>query len=443
MTTYGLDGPRHSPYWSGHAGRSKPPSGVTPTTGFVLGKIFGVEIRIDWSVALIFAILLFNLGGGLLPSWHPDWSSALRWATALGAALLFVGSVLVHELAHALVARQRGVPVPRITLFVFGGIAQLDQEPDSPISEFLIASVGPLTSLLLGLAATFFGTHLAGVDLAAAAASQDPAQVRAVLEQVSPWSTLLLWLGPVNIMLAVFNTIPGFPLDGGRVLRSILWGLTRDLRRATRWASAAGQAIAWLLMGLGIFDVLGGALGSGLWLVLIGWFLNNAARSSYQTLLVQQLLSDVAVGELMRRDPARVAPEMLLADFVRNYLLASDQRLFPVEREGLLLGVVGFDDVRALPESDWSKVTLNELMRPRAQIEMLEADMPAAQALQRLIERRREQMLVGDGQRVLGLLVRGDVLRWLALRGDLAGAVAAGGLGEEELLSPSRLPHSP
>jgi CBS domain-containing protein len=273
---------------------------------------------------------------------------------------------------------------------------------------------------LLGLGAIFLGTYLAGVELAVAAALKDPGLVRAALEQVSPWSTLLLWLGPVNIMLALFHIIPGFPLDGGRVLRSILWGVTRDLRRATRWASAAGQAFAWLLMTIGIFDVLGGALGSGLGLLLIGWFLNHAARSSYQTLLVQQLLSDVAVRDLMRREPARVPPDMLLAEFVRNHLLASDQRVFPVERDGQLRGLVCFDDVRALPESDWSKVRLRELMTPPAECTMLNADVPAAQALQQLTERGREQMPVGDGRRMLGLLVRGDVLRWLALRGNVA-----------------------
>jgi len=419
VTTHSLEYPRHSP-WRGRAGGGKQPRGVGSPSGFSLGRIFGVEICIDWSLALIFAVIVFNLGGQLLPSWHPDWSEALRWATAFGAALLFVASVLVHELSHALVAKRRGLPVVRITLFVFGGAAQLDQEPDSPMSEFLIGSVGPLTSLLLGLGALSLGTYLAGIELAIAAALKDPALVRAALEQVSPWSTLLLWLGPVNITLALFHIIPGLPLDGGRVLRSILWGVNRDLRRAMRWASAAGQGFGWLLMTIGIFDVLGGALGSGLWLLLLGWFLNQAARSSYQTLLVQRLLSRVAVRDLMRREPARVPPDMLLAEFVRNHLLASDQRVFPVERNGQLRGFVCFDDVRALPESDWSKVRLRELMTPPAEFTMLDADVPAVQALQQLTERRREQLPVGDGRSVSGLLVRGDVLRWLALRGNVA-----------------------
>ncbi|HKO93115.1 MAG TPA: site-2 protease family protein [Polyangiaceae bacterium] len=416
MTTHTLDYPRRS-VW--RAGRSRQRADLSSSMGFSLGKLFGVEIYIDWSLALIFAVISFNLGGGLLPSWHPDWSPALLWGTALGAALFFFASVLVHELSHALVAKHRGLPVPRITLFVFGGVAQLDQEPDSPTSEFLIASVGPLASLLLGLGAMSLGTYLAGVELAVATALEDPEAVRAALEEVSPWSTLLLWLGPVNIMLALFNIIPGFPLDGGRVLRSLLWAVTRDLRRATRWASIAGQGFAWLLMTLGIFDVLGGALGSGLWLLLIGWFLNHAARSSYQTLLVQQLLSHVAVRDLMRLQPARVPPEMRLAEFVRNHLLAGDQRVFPVERDGQLLGLVSFDDVRALPESNWSKLKLRDLMTSPAEFTMLQPDVPAARALQQLTEHKREQLPVGDGRRVLGLLVRGDVLRWLALRGNV------------------------
>jgi len=211
--------------------------------GIRLGRIAGIEVFADWSLLLIFFIIAFGLATGMFPAWHPEWPAALAWATALGAAALFLASVLVHGIG--------GIKVRRITLFMLGGMAHMEREPPTWRSELAMAAVGPVTSLVLGLAFLWLAGLFAGpldVDL------NDPSEA---LAQLSPLATLLLWLGPVNILLAVFNLVPGFPLDGGRVLRAILWGATGSLRRATRWASLGG-----------------------LWLMLIGWFLNNAALVS-------------------------------------------------------------------------------------------------------------------------------------------------------------------
>ncbi len=256
-------------------------------SGFAIGRLFGVQIYIDWSWIFIFLLLVWQFGGGVLPAWHPDWPPALTWGTAILLAFLFFASVLAHELAHSLMAKARGLPVRRITLFVFGGVSSIEGEPPSPGAEFQIAIVGPVISLVLGAILLLLG----GWNVSRVSnAMHHPVQVEA---QLGPGTTILLWLGQINILLGLFNLIPGFPLDGGRVLRSLLWALTHNLRQATRWAAWVGQAIAWLFVVIGLSEFFGASwpfFGSGpvssLWLVFIGWFLNGAAAASYQQVVI-------------------------------------------------------------------------------------------------------------------------------------------------------------
>lgn len=231
-------------------------------------------------------------------------------------------------------------------------------------------------------------------------------------------ATVLLWLGPVNLFLGRFNLVPGFPLDGGRVLRALLWGASGDLTRATRWASWSGQGVAWVLMGVGVMNALGGALISGLWLMLIGWFLNNAARSSYQQLLMRQALEDVPVTRLMRTQLDRVDPELSVDALVREHVMVSDQHAFPVESRGVLQGLVSFEDLRKVPQADWVRTPVGAVMTPLDELAALSPDADAEQALEQLAQRDVEQLpVVDEAAHLLGLVRRQNLVRWLALQG--------------------------
>jgi Zn-dependent protease/predicted transcriptional regulator len=374
-----------------------------------LARIFGIEIRLDFSVLIVFALVVYSLGAALFPRWHPTWDAALTWGTAFTAGVLFFASLLAHELAHSVVAKLRGIQVPRITLFVFGGVSELEREPNTPATEFLIAIVGPAMSALLGFAFTWLGATLAGADFTGDV-FKDP---EAAMAHLGPGATLFLWLGPINFMLAFFNLVPGFPLDGGRVLRAILWGISGDLRSATQWASNMGRAFAWALMGFGVLQALGGAFVQGVWLLLIGWFLNNAARNSYVQLLVQQAFEELIVGNLMRTHFEVIDPDLTLEAFVNEFLLRSAQSAWPVIEDGKTVGLITFDDVQATSEDERAAQTVRAVMSPID--ERLSPDVGGRDALRALAESERDPLPVMKGEQIVGLLHRGDITRWLAL----------------------------
>lgn len=377
--------------------------------GLRLGRLGGVEVRLDWSVLVIFALVVARLGTGVLATWHPEWTGALRWTVAFGAGITFFASILLHELAHCWAAAAYGIPVARITLFLFGGVSEMQREPDKPGQELVIAIVGPLMSFALGIACTALGVQLAGAE-AMRALTADPVGAVAAL---GPLPTVLLWLGPVNVVLGAFNLVPGFPLDGGRVLRAILWRATGDLLRATRLAALAGRAVAWGLVGFGLFRVLGGDFG-GLWLVLIGWFLSRAARTSALELVVRHALEGLRVGDLMRTRFEAVPADLPLERFVEDRLLRSAQTAWPVLDGERVVGVVTEQDVAAVPEERRAALSVRDVARPaRAR---LTPDEPGRDAVRAMAASPDDEALpVIDGDRVVGLLHRGDILRWLAL----------------------------
>jgi Zn-dependent protease/CBS domain-containing protein len=399
-------------------GRGRP----RPLHGVRVARLFGIDIDIDPSWFFIFVLVTWSLTAGF-SQWHPGWGIALEVATALSASLLFFASVLAHEFAHSLVARARGLPVHRITLFLFGGISNLEREPASPATEFVMAVVGPLTSVLLGL---LFLALAGGPSGGVNATLNDPVKA---LSRLSPLSTLLLWLGPVNILVGLFNLIPAFPLDGGRVLRSLLWGATRDLRRATRWASQVGGVIAWLLIFAGIamafgarVPLLGSGLVGGLWIAFIGWFLRGAAESSYRQLAVYDLLQGVPVSRLMRRDIPTVDSNMPVSELVHELFLGTDKRAFPVLEGSRLAGLVCLEDVRKVPRARWDETPASQIMTPIRQLGVIALQEDAAAALREITRLDVRQVPVVDGDRLVGLLRRQDIVRYLHLQSDLPAA---------------------
>ncbi len=388
------------------------PRGQSPATGsgLHLCTLFGIEVRLDASLIIIFALIIYLLGGNVFPRWHPEWPATTTWLTAAAAGTLFFASVLAHELAHSLVSRHFGIEVRRITLFLFGGLAEIQEEPREPRAELLIAIVGPITSLVIGLACTYTGASLAGTDLAALF----PEEGEATLAGLSPLATLLLWLGPVNIVLGVFNMIPGFPLDGGRVMRALLWWVTGDLARATRIASDSGKLFGWFLMILGALQAVGGAIMQGLWLVLIGWFLSNAASASYRQMVLKELFKGLTARDLMRSHFEAVTAQMRVDEFIDGHLLQSPQLLWPVVEDDQLIGLVTLDQVKGVPEEDRDVVTLGQVMRTDLGELTLAPDTSANQTLLALVTHSSPLAIV-EGKRVVGLLSQFDAMKWLQL----------------------------
>ncbi|HEX2979001.1 MAG TPA: site-2 protease family protein [Anaerolineaceae bacterium] len=387
--------------------------------GLRLGKIFGITVSIDWSWFFILILLTWSLAVSVFPTLHPEWSTGLYWGIGLIAAILFFLSVLAHELAHSLVAISKGLPVRRITLYLFGGVSNIEREPDTPAAEFLTAVVGPLTSIILGVIFLLLGRASLG-DLPGALSN--PTQI---IRGLNPLGTILLWLGPINILLGIFNLIPGFPLDGGRILRSIFWALTNNLRKATRWATWIGQLIAWTFIVIGFAMVFGlkipyfgtGVI-SGLWLAFIGWFLNNAATTSYQRVVIEDMLEGIPVTRLMRVDHPTVTADTSVADLVDHHFMGTDERAFPVVEENRLLGLVAMEDVRKVPRADWDNTQVHAIMTPIEKLEIVSPREDAFEAFNKLTQKDVRQIPVVQDGKLMGVLRRQDIMRWLQLHSD-------------------------
>jgi Zn-dependent protease len=380
--------------------------------GFCVARVLGIRINVDWGLLVLLGLLTVNLGVGLLPAWHPEWSSALALGVGLAAAVSFTLSILVHELSHALVGRIFSIPIHSITLFIFGGAANMEEEPRSARSEFLMAGVGPLTSLVIG--ALCFAATWQPLSEALASGSS------ATFSHLGPASTLLLWLGPTNFVLAVFNLIPAFPLDGGRLLRSTVWAATGRLDRATSLAAYTGRAFAWALIALGAsmllgahIPYLGGSTGQGLWFGLVGWFLDHAAAESLRRERARRLLTSTTVATFVRPGVVTLAPETPLEELAERWLTVTDQPVFPVLFGGLVVGLVTREGLRRVPRARWGATTAREVMLLRSDFEMLAVTEEGTQALAKLQATELPALPVLETGELVGLLYHVDLTRYV------------------------------
>lgn len=378
-----------------------------------VGRIFDIDIEVHASWLIIFALVFINFSTFIFPGQRVDFAGGSSAGAApeivdfvggLFATLLFFGSVLAHELAHSLVGRRYGVDIKKITLFIFGGLAQMSGEASDARSEFLMAAAGPGTSLLLATAFWAAGRALELVGAGPAA--------------LVPFFELAL----INLVLAVFNLVPGFPLDGGRLFRAILWNALHDMDRATRIATRAGQAFAAVLITLGAASLLFGAdkLG-GFWLILIGFFLWSAATSSYQQVGIGEALSGVTVAQIMTRQVVTAPAHVSLADLVSDYFLRYRHGRFPVVEGGHIVGTVTLNDVREVPQREWGSTITREAAKPLTKDDFIEADRPALAALMTMAQSDKGQLLVRDRTGVVGIVTKSDILQAIRIRSELDG----------------------
>jgi Zn-dependent protease/CBS domain-containing protein len=362
-------------------------------TSWRVARIAGIEVRIDSSWAVIALLITYSMYLRL-SILYPELSGGGAVALAILSAVLFFGSVLVHELAHALVSQARGIRVQDITLFLFGGATRARVESRGPRDEFLIALVGPLTS---GLLAGLFGI-IAGLG-------------RDLLSR--PLAGTFGYLAWTNLLLAAFNLLPGFPLDGGRLLRSAIWKTTGSLARATRIASVVGQGVGWLLVAAGVAWLLAGDLAGGIWFAFIGWFLVQAARSSYQDLQLQQLLRGVEAEDVMAGDLRRIPPELSLQDAVDDYFMRYDHSAFPVEEQGRTIGLLTLRGVRRVPREQWPTRRVREAMVPLGDQVVVPPDARMDGVVGKLQDGEAGRVLVVEDGEVVGIITPSDLTRWL------------------------------
>lgn len=360
-----------------------------------IGRVYGIPLRVHVSWFLVFALVTWTLASYYFPavlSHRPPWE---YWGLGVAAALLLFASVLVHELGHCLVALRYRIPIAQITLFIFGGMAQIKREAPSPKAEFLIAIAGPIVSVALGL----------GFWVLAELPGAPPALV-AVSEH----------LRNINLMLAIFNLVPGYPLDGGRVLRAGLWAWSKNFHQATRQAARAGQGFAVLLMLFGVYDVVAGLAIGGVWFLLIGAFLYTAAHSTHRQVSFQESLTGLRVGDVMTTDVVALGAGLTLDEAVNDYFLRFGYGGFPVVDDGRLVGMLSLKELKAIPREQWDALTVGEVMVPHGFHAEIHPDEPIAAAMERMFHDDRSRLVVMDGDRVLGLVTRSGIARFLDLR---------------------------
>lgn len=370
-----------------------------------LFTIYGFKIRLDYSWFILAVLVTWSLATSFFPVMLPNFSALTYWLLGAGGAIGLFISIVAHEVSHAIVARRNAIPMRGITLFIFGGVAEMDAEPPSAKAEFLMAGAGPVASFVLGgllLVVSFF------------------------LPLPTPLAALLNYLASINIVLAIFNLVPAFPLDGGRILRAALWHKWKNLRRATRTAAAVGNVFGLLLIVGGVYMVVAqGAFIGGMWLALIGLFVRNAASSSYQQVLLRRALEGEPVRAFIRSEAVSVPSWLSLQSLVDDVIARHQHKLYPVVDEGRLTGCVSTEDLKTLPREDWRHRTVADIARACSVENTIHPDADALDALHAMRRGRRSRLLVAENGTLVGILSLKDLLEFFALQAEMEGRSTA------------------
>jgi Zn-dependent protease/predicted transcriptional regulator len=375
----------------------------------------GIPIRIHYTLWFVFILIAWSLAVGYMPHQYPGLSTVTYWAIGIASAIILFVSVLVHELSHSYVAKKNGLPIARITLFFFGGVSEMTEEPKDPGLEVRMAAAGPLMSFLIaGVLGALW--YLGGSVHA-------PVAIIAILG----------YAALINGVLGVFNLLPAFPLDGGRVFRGSVWKHSNNFVGATRTAIRVSEGISLLMMFGGFVFIILGDFVDGLWVIVLGWFIRSGAQTSLKQTLVGEALLGVSVGDIMTREVLTVPPEITVQQLVSNYLLVHRHGGYPVVKNGEVLGVVTLQSVRAVPKEKRDFVTVREAMVPFERTVMVEASVTALDAMQKMARNKVGRVLVIDGGRLLGIATREDVVSAIQTRQELE---LGPGLGPSGLPSP-------
>jgi Zn-dependent protease/CBS domain-containing protein len=366
-----------------------------------LFTILGFDVSIDFTWLFLAVLVTWSLARGLFPVWFGNYSTATYWWMGAAGALGLFLSIVFHEFWHSIVARRFGLPMKGITLFIFGGVAEMEDEPANAKTELLMAIAGPLSSVVLGM-----------IFLLVVWLGQ-------IIRWPEPISGVLLYLGWLNLVLAVFNLLPAFPLDGGRVLRSILWYAKGNLRWATRVASMIGSGFGMFLILIGLLSFISGGFITGIWYFLIGMFIRGAALTSYRQVLVRNALSGETIAHFMQPDPITVPPSVSIRDLVDNYFYRYHYKMFPVSQDGVLTGCITSNEVKNIPREEWGTLHVGDVLVPCSIDTTVAPDTDAMKALSLMNKTGRSRLMVVDGDRLVGVITLKDMLKFLNLKIDL------------------------